>query len=1224
MSGSTFWPVPVASTKANLIPFGDGMHAWVMGEDGVHVVDREGLRTPVQGSLLETGIQTSELVQSLQPGRAWVLSHVVDRGSPVAKARLYVLDITQESSGGRVVLESDRIVHLREQPAGSPHDVHPDLPLDPDWEPHAFLWLVFSRSGSRFLGTVDAGGNITFSISLGVLGDLRTEDVENWLVTPVGDGSRAWLKMGARLFFIDTRAASPVKGPLLRAERILRVVTTSHETRAWVMADVNSRTDSRLARRLYSVSANAPADGVPAPLLDGVEVRQLVPSPEGDRLWVVEALSPEDGNSGGLHLVDIQGRRLLPRGPLFSGNKLLVSMTRSGRVWLVTRTGGAYLLEDDGRILAGQEGVLSLPDDSEKGFEEILTHPLGTGDEVLLWARGVFHLRARGGLVRAAALLGGMEVRSLDVESNGQRAWLQSNEDGNLYFVSLTEDRYLEAHFVLKSYRVWFVFPVGDGMHAWIQAVPASFACVPITGVGAGLALKGGALRVGRDRQVSIQGWLKHWAPLHTDAVEEGVDLDWPGRSLAARSGGVMDVTIWDAHRPESPVAQVTRSYREEAPPPRLNWYLPNPLLGEHPYDVSFEYHDELGTSSRLVVHGVHFTAPLLEQRWFRTALACLVATLFFVVPMVLLPRTRLIRQWVPFSTWLVNVLGGGGLALSGVARDLRIHFPVLVGVLCAEMILCLVAGAFSPAVFRLLACTKPFQWLVPLGLELPATRRRIFGDYVRHMHRKLETSRRQSNDERFVSMPVDFLEGGTSFPLHEDTGQRASCLPDSWEPAEGIFLCLTHPEPRHRGSVLIESAGGRGKSALLREVVRLMLVGFEKNPSLPLPVLCDSRSRDLEDAAFQALEVNPLPREVHEALLLRGDYVLVVDGLTESALSAEALRGFVEGKYGEVVRLLLTSRRHLGFQQALEASPRWLRAEPRRLDEQVLARFVSAYAGQEEGALSGEVKRACQGPDGTYLPILVRLALLFGGGSGRCGVAELYESAFRGLLRRSTVSGEEDTELLSWAGDFCLRTYWANGIHLLRYRDSPEQEKLQRLLKAGVLIPADLNLKGGQTPAQVCFFHDSMQSYLTARGLFARAYTAETWDFLWRAAASPIFATSQSEFDSGSGSELFQMCLQVFGPEQKLRHELRRQLLEWAQTHDEDLMKRDLVEAVPEELRPRMRAIMASNGELSPSSTLRLATEVCSENLQRLGSLYMRVASLLWPFRRPERTQGA
>ncbi|WP_224363050.1 hypothetical protein [Hyalangium versicolor] len=182
----------------------------------------------------------------------------------------------------------------------------------------------------------------------------------------------------------------------------------------------------------------------------------------------------------------------------------------------------------------------------------------------------------------------------------------------------------------------------------------------------------------------------------------------------------------------------------------------------------------------------------------------------------------------------------------------------------------------------------------------------------------------------------------------------------------------------------------------------------------------------------------------------------------------------------------------------------------------------------------------------------------------------------------------------------------------------------MQKLLRAGVLIPDESNLRPGHEPRQVRFFHDSMQSYLTARGLFQQAHEEQTWEILQRAAGDPLFAVGQAGLGFEAGSELFQMCLQVFGPEARLRHELRRQLHEWAYLYDDDLNKRDITSAVPDPLRPRFRARLSIGGDVSPRSALHIAIELSEEELQSLGLLYMRMAILLWPLRQPEQELGA
>ncbi|WP_218920875.1 hypothetical protein [Melittangium boletus] len=910
--------------------------------------------------------------------------------------------------------------------------------------------------------------------------------------------------------------------------------------------------------------------------------------------------------------MDIHGKSLFPGGPLFKGQQVLISRTQSGRLWVLTKAGGVFLLDANGKRLAGREGLLSRLVQEKDGLDEFITFPMGAED-LLVSTDKVVHLKHEEARVEAMPLMEGTNASVLGVEPEGTGAWIQSERDNTLYFVSLEKPHYLEASPVMRDAEASLVIPTGERMRGWIQTGPASFATAPLEKMSATLRLQGGTLRAGPGGSVSIDGRLDLRAALREDDAGS-VELRWPIPVPADKVGGRLEVTLWDSGRAKPLVASVTRQYAPGTPPPKLNWYLDERSFGARPLQVVFLYQDALGTYARLAVSNVLFQAPLIEQVWFRTMIACILATLLFVLPLLLIPRQRPTRRWIPFLSWSVNVLGGSGLFLAGMANTWRIHFPIFVGVLFLELLLGLVMGLVSPAAFRLLASTRPFWWLVPVALGLPSTRRRIQADYVAHVGRKVEAWRRQANDERYISIPVHFREGTTQAPLAE-TPTLPTLLHRTLEkPEERIVRFLTSPEKG--GNVLIESPGGRGKSALLREVVRRMLSDFVEDPSKPLPVLCDGRGGALDKTALQALAANPLPKDIHEVLLLRGDYVLVVDGLTESALSTDTLREFLDGGYGNSVRLLLTSRPHLGFRQVVESSSHWMVAEPRRLDDETLGRFVAAYA-PERHQKAEEGLEACRGVDGTYLPILVRLALLFGHGSE--GVAALYEAAFRGLLRQQGASGGEDSKLLAWAGDFCLRTYWAHGIRALRYRNAPEQEQMQKLLQAGLLVPEDAYVTPGQHPGQVRFFHDSMQSFLTARGLFTQEHDQATWDCLWRAAADPLFSTGPSERVSGADSELFQMCLQVFGPEEKLRRELRRQLLTWAVLHDADLSKRDILSAVPNDRRPRLEALIHTGTELSPRSVLGAAVSICQEDLTRLGTLYMRMAQRLWPWHQQE-----
>ena len=458
-----------------------------------------------------------------------------------------------------------------------------------------------------------------------------------------------------------------------------------------------------------------------------------------------------------------------------------------------------------------------------------------------------------------------------------------------------------------------------------------------------------------------------------------------------------------------------------------------------------------------------------------------------------------------------------------------------------------------------------------------------------------------QANGEVFVELSSQVTEyAGPEVP--PSASERT---------AEQLCLLLVH----ERAHLLLQCAGGRGKSALLRQLVRLSLARFDRQPASPLPVFIDPAAEDLEAAAKEALEDLGLPESLRDALLESGDFFLVLDGLTESKLEPQALRRYLEREMGLHTPLLMSARPNEGYRTAMSHALRWMGVEPKRLDEQGLARFQAAYPGADgkPTPLSPGLLRICRGraADGTYVPILVRLALRFGGGDVD-SVINLYRAVFAGLLKKDP-DDADTSRMLAFAEALCLGSYWAHRSRLIVFRDSPDEPKLRQLLDAGLLVPADA--RPGPVPTHVRFFHDSMQSYLTARALYARHASDERWDCLWRAAGEPGFAREQSDLMTEAGSELFQMCSYVFGNDSRLKAELSRHVELCADANDERLSKEVILEAVPESLREGLRK---SGRVLGPGAMLREALEVCAarEQLDALLLLYARIAPRAWPWR--------
>ena len=292
----------------------------------------------------------------------------------------------------------------------------------------------------------------------------------------------------------------------------------------------------------------------------------------------------------------------------------------------------------------------------------------------------------------------------------------------------------------------------------------------------------------------------------------------------------------------------------------------------------------------------------------------------------------------------------------------------------------------------------------------------------------------------------------------------------------------------------------------------------------------------------------------------------------------------------------------------------------PLRLDDTTIQTFETGYVAADSKyrdrkprSLSPELRKACRTEDGTYLPILVRLAVGLGGEAN--SIQDVYELTVSRLLKGS--DGASDASLLDKTGQFCLDTYWQTGRRTTRWEGSeqPRQELLEKLFKAGLIVTADEGPSLFRDhPQQVRFFHDSIQSFLTARALANGIRAKGDWEVLAESAAHPRFVKAQSDLLFPGGSELFQFCVYQFDSEQ-LIEKLSGQICQWAADCDRDLRKNDVASAVPASLRDRFEEQL--RGESSPREALLLALYVCGKGPDPLGgiaTLFGRMAPIVWP----------
>jgi HEAT repeat protein len=612
----------------------------------------------------------------------------------------------------------------------------------------------------------------------------------------------------------------------------------------------------------------------------------------------------------------------------------------------------------------------------------------------------------------------------------------------------------------------------------------------------------------------------------------------------------------------------------------------------------------------------------LKPSPFVRTLMAFAAVNLIAVFLYLLAPVSGGIGRWLPF---VVSAVGGLGVTVADLRtftdQVFKTNAPLLFGLMLAEVVVLIGSGALSPRMLRCLAQIEPIRRVaVPIGLRLPWSRRRFFRDYVLGVRHRLDLSRERALVEKYLALPAT---------------ARTNELAEHWtaDPASDVLAQLAADVERP-GAVLVAAPGGRGKSALIREVVARALAKFEQHPaSWPLPVLLSESGKSVEDVVRKVLGPELASSDLLTHHLEAGDFFLVFDGVTESGPAASAVDEFAR-TIGRRTPILLGARPSAAYEDVTRSAGRWMTVEPLALADvappsggiSTFKQFVENYGGTGAN-LPDEVKNACRGPGGQYVPLLVRLAVAVENPSAQIKtMADVFFKYFMQLIDPQFPASDAEREAkkldrLHKAARWCVETYWRDGD---RQPLSDGKELQQALRQAGVLLP-DLREKHAQ---KVWFFHDLMQSYLTAYGLWRLIQRLDSeppamrpedgwmrWTekhVLLRATAGLKFAEAKADLVIREASELFQMCVVVF--EADLRPLFGLELERWAGQHYRRITEEQIEQASPEDIRPGL------NPDHTRTQMLRQAAELCeradtADGGRRLIALYANVARLVYPF---------
>jgi len=914
--------------------------------------------------------------------------------------------------------------------------------------------------------------------------------------------------------------------------------------------------------------------------LGGKTVKGIYAEPEGGVVWV-------EGVDGSIYAMN-QGGDQLGSAALPHGLDQARFVPAQHVLWIISDGQGVFGVSSDGQLLGNGQPLLS---QVRFGGRAIAVNDALA---VASAGNGVYVVRREVNSISSSEVLS--EVRGTTMVSEPERfqIWLAgvpSNGDNTgIYLMDISKTPVYAERIAKGTLRARQLPTIAtrDPARALLSiprsSLPRSPSDIYVLGCAkdidvASVETSGGSLNISTKGEASFSGSIfdsdvnikLHWAgaPLIRDFANHTVSLQIldGDNSINQEALYPLSSTVKNGA-----VAANVRAHFSPMEGKRLEW--------NKRYAVRLNYRDPVGLQMSVSWPNVIFHAiepPFYQARWFRTvALALFLGAVGFLLFAVLHER-RVARRWVAVGTGLFGLFGTG--VVSFVDKTLNVNLLGLGGLLTAEMLVACAIGVVSMPVFRELLEIAPFDWILGISLQWPFVRRRFYRNYVNGLSAWIANGRREAHQEQYASPPVLFQANGAP-----DIGGR--------EPAEFIAEVMTTvgADPI---SVYISAPGGLGKSALLRRVVELAIAAWEDNPDLPLPLICAGDRATIMDEFANRSSLNEalVSVEYHQERMRQGEFFMVLDGLSEAPLTPKALGEHLRSKFSKG-GAILTSRPDRAFENVVRASPRWLLAEPQPLKDVSLRKFVEKYSPPDSDVVDRLVAMVSplKAADGTYSPILVRLCLIASPGGGALvatNLASVYHEALRKLLEKV----ESDCNLFSQAASMCVDTYWADASRTLAYANAPDAraQVLKRLKDAGIVVPLSGSPFRESEPTLVRFFHDSIQSFLTARGLFQQT----SWDVFQRAASRPEFTDQKSE--------LFNMCVEVFEPKTKVVAVLVADLhLSASSRSIKRIAEQEIVDALPQPLRPKLAQVAGGSGDV-----LRAAVVACAGSLSNLAEFY-------------------
>lgn len=581
------------------------------------------------------------------------------------------------------------------------------------------------------------------------------------------------------------------------------------------------------------------------------------------------------------------------------------------------------------------------------------------------------------------------------------------------------------------------------------------------------------------------------------------------------------------------------------------------------------------------VVISAEYSGAVIDYRWeevqFDVSLwfsilrdERFIALVFLLVPITgicLLFRNNRAGVWSPIYVPALGLI----VANTSVYEQLKPRALLEVYVTTGAVLS--VFALVSTDVLRILARLRPFDLLFPLLMRIRFVRIGFFGKYRKAMKGTIEHFRSIAKETTYAPQPLKNLEAkGIRIP--DDSNS-------TWNAGAALSDLLADSDDR-QGHVIVTAPGGRGKSALLREIA-MLLIKHSANGG-PVPILAGGSETDIETRLRSELSITFGSSRDASILLDTERLVVLIDGVSQINMSVFEV--FVRNHVHRVTFCIATRQAEQILELFRRATDRFVAVEPLPLTEAAAERFVASRAAGQDAPGIQRILSVAGSREGGYSPLVLALAC-------RAPTSESLRGVFASVLSKLLPSVADKTELAITTAlkEMCLRSMWASDPEGARYADHRTLDAVSDLehliLKQGA--DTGLLIADKREPSMARFFHDIMASYVLACALSDH----DLRSVLRRSSGEPGFVRATSTLLGFSGAELFQMLLVVHDLDESITA-MSANLIDWAEALEQRLSINDVLTGLTRELQDELRAWHDKQGSRS-GDVLRWAVEQCA-----------------------------